>query len=245
MGDEKRNRGEQFLDAASALTSCGATSECERIFADAVSPFGVDVFACGELSLSHPERGVMLVVHWPPAWKKFYLDSGLVGRDPIVEALGRRKTPFTWSDLRADRTISALGTQALREIAAHGWTEGLAVPIPRSKDRVGLVSLAGSRGPFESDEIRFLSTLSIIFHERVRSLAPEGGVAVPPSGLTSREVEALHCVADGDDDARIAARLGVGRTTAHEFVEKAKRKLKATNRSQAVALAVSLGLICP
>jgi DNA-binding CsgD family transcriptional regulator len=187
----------------------------------------------------------MLVVHWPPAWRKFYLESGFVGRDPILEALAKRKPPFTWSDLRADRSISALGTQALREVAAHGWTEGLVVPIPRSVDRIGLVSLAGQRGSFDDEEIRFLSTLSFVFHERVRLLAPKCGVAVPPQGLTAREAEALLCVASGDDDARIATRMGVGKPTAHEFVEKAKRKLKASNRSQAVALAVSMGLISP
>ncbi len=245
MRGEKSKLGDDFFDAASALTSRQTVSDCERLFFEAVLPFGIDIFASGEISLSHPGRTVMCVVHWPSEWRKFYLDEGLVARDPVVKALAWRKTPYTWSDLRADKSMSALGTQVLREIAARGWTEGLVVPIPRSQDRVGLVSLVGKRGPFDREEIRFLSSLSFVFHERVRLLAPECGVAVLPASLTLREVEALRCIALGDDDAQMAARLGVGRSTAHEFIEKAKRKLKTSNRTQAAALAVSMGLISP
>ncbi|WP_420383118.1 helix-turn-helix transcriptional regulator [Novosphingobium sp.] len=41
----------------------------------------------------------------------------------------------------------------------------------------------------------------------------------------------------------IATALGISVSTAHEFVEKAKRKLKAKSRAELIAVAVSLAFI--
>ena len=71
-------------------------------------------------------------------------------RDPIVEAVKRRHTPFTWSDLRRDRTLGTLGSEALALCAQNGWTEGLAVPIPRGDRRFGLIAVACQRRDFHA-----------------------------------------------------------------------------------------------
>ncbi len=234
---------ELFFESSVSIAASTDLSQCELVFADAVAHFDMDVFACGEVDLSAPERNVMHVLHWPDTWRKFYLTSGFAARDPLVENLRGRRAPFTWSDMRADKTISGAGTEALREIAAHGWTEGLALPIPRSETQIGLVSLVGRRGPLEDKERDFLCSLGFLFHERVRLLAPRQAIAVLPSGMTKREIEALQQIGRGGTDADIARELGVSAATAHEFVEKAKRRLKASSRAQAIALAVSLAIV--
>jgi LuxR family quorum sensing-dependent transcriptional regulator len=61
--------------------------------------------------------------------------------------------------------------------------------------------------------------------------------------LSRREQEVLRLVAEGKDDGEIATQLSVSRTTAHAHVERAKRRMNAVTRAQAVAVAVNRGLI--
>jgi DNA-binding CsgD family transcriptional regulator len=74
-----------------------------------------------------------------------------------------------------------------------------------------------------------------------RSLATE-----PPRGErrpTAREREILALLADGATDGQIAGMLALSPTTVQTHVRNAKAKLGATTRTQAVALAIRLGLI--
>jgi LuxR family quorum sensing-dependent transcriptional regulator len=76
-------------------------------------------------------------------------------------------------------------------------------------------------------------------------MAPAYGFPVPPAGLTEREIQCLALIARGRSDRTVGVQLGIAQSTAHEYLENAKRKLKARTRAEAVALAVSLGIITP
>ena len=52
-------------------------------------------------------------------------------------------------------------------------------------------------------------------------------------------------IAHGRSDRAVGVKLSIAQSTAHEYLENAKRKLKARTRAEAVALAVSLGIIAP
>ena len=53
----------------------------------------------------------------------------------------------------------------------------------------------------------------------------------------------IALVAAGKSDAGIAAALGITRSTAHEYVESARRRLKSATRAQMVARACFFGLV--
>src|SRR5579859_5212298 len=142
----------QITAAVSAIWAQSEPKGCLRIFRKVLATFDVDTFASGEVDLDDTDRTVFYAINWPEEFRKFYFRSGLLRRDPIVEGLKRRHTPFTWSDLRRDRTIGTLGSEALAVCAENGWTEGLAVPIPRGGRRVGLITLACQRRDFDADE---------------------------------------------------------------------------------------------
>lgn len=73
------------------------------------------------------------------------------------------------------------------------------------------------------------------------------GPLAPPARTerrpTSRECEILGLLAEGATDAEIAAMLELSPATVQTHVRNAKTKLGATTRTQAVALAIRLGLI--
>jgi LuxR family transcriptional regulator, quorum-sensing system regulator BjaR1 len=231
--------------AVSAISIAPDPKACSRIFLKAIAAFKIDTFACGEVDLAALERTVFYAIGWPDTFRKFYFGAGMIRRDPLLDALKRRHAPFTWSELWRDRKASAFGSKALQVIAEHGWTEGLAVPIPRGDQRFGLVSLAGQRRAFDADEKSLLAMLSYCFHERLRNLAPKHGFAIPPVGLTKREIDALRLIARGATDRDVARKLGISPSTAHEHCETAKRKLKASTRAEAIAIAVSLAIVVP
>lgn len=217
--------------------------ECCSLFRSAIARHGFTTFACGELDLRDHERNVFYIIDWTEAWTRFYTASGLINRDPVVGALAGRRSPFTWSDLRADRTFPKVGREALDLAAKEGWTEGLAVPLPQGPNRMGLVSMAGHRLVTDPAITAYLTLISICLHSHARTLIAREGCALPPVGLTDREIACLRLVARGYSDRAIAQDLGIAVSTAHEFVEKAKHRLKVRSRPELVAVAASLGII--
>jgi len=216
---------------------------CKILFRNEIAPYGFDTFACGELDVRDRGRAVFFVIDWSDKWARFYASSGMVDRDPVVDSLATRLEPFTWSDLRADRTLPKVGLKALDLCAAEGWNEGLVVPFGQVGNRVGLVSMAGHDCNLTAEARAYLCMIAICLQTHVRVLVATQGFAVPPIGLTDREIACLRLVAKGQSDSEIGLTLGISRTTAHEFVEKAKRRLKVKSRAELVGVAVSLGIV--
>ncbi len=63
--------------------------------------------------------------------------------------------------------------------------------------------------------------------------------------LSDREKIVLQGAAEGASDAMIAHRLGLSARTVQTHLNQARQKLHATDRTHAVALALSLGIIAP
>lgn len=72
----------------------------------------------------------------------------------------------------------------------------------------------------------------------------QGGVAEPPgSVLSKREAQVLNWVRDGKTNQEIAQILDISPLTVKNHVQKILRKLKVTNRAQAVARGIAARLI--
>jgi DNA-binding CsgD family transcriptional regulator len=105
------------------------------------------------------------------------------------------------------------------------------------------MSLVGHESDLAPDVVSFLCLISICVHSHARTLVRREGFAIPPAGLTAREVACVRLVAQGFSDNQIAKNLSIAASTAHEFVEKAKLRLKTRTRMEMVAIAASLGII--
>lgn len=64
-----------------------------------------------------------------------------------------------------------------------------------------------------------------------------------PESLTSREVEILRLVAQGQTNRQIAQKLSIARNTARNHVQNIIAKLGVSDRTQAVVRAIELGLL--
>ncbi len=217
---------------------------CVSAFRNVLASFAVNGFAAGEVDIERRERCVFHVVEWPERWLKFYLE-GIVNRDPVVSALSRRRAPYSWKDLRDDPDMDGADRQSLNLATAAGWEDGFAVPIPRGGARYGLVSVVRERGTFSVEEKAVLALVGVYFYERLRGLATARAFASAPSSIPPRAIECLTLAAHGLSDREIGAKLGISPITARGYVEIVKRRLGARTRTEAAAVAISLGLIHP
>lgn len=230
----------RLFDFTTALLAAPNFEAAAALFRAELRFFGVDGYACGELDLADPSRSVMLHAEWPADWLSFYLAEKLHESDPLLPRLQTAREAFTW-----DESWAGLGAQRWRQAAlSFGWRSGLAVPLARPGQRVGLISLASKHESLDPDENALLATLAGLFYERARGLSNGHRNLVLPA-LSPREIACLQQVAAGLDDRGVGMRLGIAASTAHEHIERAKRKLKARTRAQAVALAVGSGIINP
>ncbi|WP_395673398.1 response regulator transcription factor [Inquilinus sp.] len=78
---------------------------------------------------------------------------------------------------------------------------------------------------------------------RLAAAAPRAAAAAPPGLLAPRERDCLAGVAGGASSKQIARALGLSMNTVNAYLASAKRKLKAASRSEAVAMALSAGMI--
>ena len=216
-----------------------------RAFKPIVASLGIDAFACGRMHLHDRKLATFLIIDWPERWRQFYVKSGLLDRDPLLDHLHETTDVFTWSELRRSRRMTKAGSEAIALAAEHGWTEGIVVPVDVSPPFVGLVSLVARRAAFSVDEKAFLTLASSHLYQRAKDVALMSGLAAAPASLTAREIACLQQVARGCSDRQVGEALKISTATAHEYVESAKRKLNASTRSTAVATAISLLVIRP
>jgi LuxR family transcriptional regulator, quorum-sensing system regulator BjaR1 len=227
-----------------ALQECRDIDACAALFKTFVAAYNVDVFACGEVDLDNKDLTVFHIIEWPEKFRKFYHAANLVERDWVVEGLRHFNAPYTWTDLRRQRTLDPAGAETVRRLVRqYGWRDGLVVPIPRGGTCYGLVSLVG-RSPLLSAQSRtHLSLASECLLARIRAFGPPHTFPAPPSGLTRREINALRLVALGYTDADIAESMGVSQITAHQHVEGARKRLRARSRASMVAKGMTLGIV--
>jgi LuxR family quorum sensing-dependent transcriptional regulator len=213
-------------------------------------PLGMDCVAIGEIPGENVRRLKPFFLNtWPQTWLEVYAGEALGSDDPIVVTARAARMPFTWSDIRADLEAWNLTRGDLRgfDLAlAHGWTDGLAVPIHGPGGYAGLVSFAGRPERLGPAERTRLHMLAIYAHDRLLALheAGPGGRGDPAGhGLTPREAEVIRLLAAGLTDRSIAERLGISERTALHHVTQARDKLGCASRAHLVAEAAALGLI--
>lgn len=80
-------------------------------------------------------------------------------------------------------------------------------------------------------------------HKRFISPSFQGGVGLVGEALSERQRAVLQMMTEGMRTAEIASSLGVGEETVRTHIKAAIRKLGATDRTQAVAIALRHGLI--
>jgi DNA-binding NarL/FixJ family response regulator len=113
------------------------------------------------------------------------------------------------------------------------------------KDATRRELLAAVRRVLGGESILNPALAAQLLHRLAHEGAAQPAAGDAPEPLTTRELEVLRLLAQGQTNPRIAARLGVSRGTVKVHVERIIAKLGASDRTQAAVRAAELGLLAP
>lgn len=164
--------------------------------------------------------------------------------DPAAPNIFVSFKPFEWSTRDniqlPDRQRAWLGVERARGVEA-----GIAIPVQDYMSGPAYLTLLGTSevnaASIARAEAQQLIYLGIGFHCRAKALLPPKDGAANP--LTDREISCLRHAASGASVPQTASSLGNATRTVELYFARAVRKLGASNRTHAVALALSSGLI--
>lgn len=143
--------------------------------------------------------------------------------DPlVVHTRSGRGAPVRRSDLQGRRDYRALGTytHVYRALEAD---HQLAMSLPAGSGRLACFAFNRSGSDFGDDDVTVAAALRPRLATVMTRLAP----ARPQSLLTARESQILELLSAGDNNHRIAHRLGISPRTVDKHLEHAYTKLGA------------------
>jgi DNA-binding CsgD family transcriptional regulator len=106
---------------------------------------------------------------------------------------------------------------------------------------MAFATLAGANIDLAPSSRAALHVMALYTHNRLMKLNRE--TRRPSPDLTRRETDCLKWAAQGKSDWEIGEILKISESTAHWYIENAKRKLGVATRIQAVMGAYAAGLI--
>jgi DNA-binding CsgD family transcriptional regulator len=234
------------------LNAAAAGEPLEPALLEITRSLGFDSFVYGIATAPRPNRDSRTYV-WtslPGEWLVAYEQNAYIEIDPRVAAGLDRASPFIWD------AASIKGTKRVRRFLDHaaryGVCSGVVVAFSTpSGSRVGfgLNSALSPLPPERHAEItRHLGTLMILgtrLHDLFMVHVIERGV--PPlhlgKPLSPREKECLVMAARGLTSADIGIKLDIANRTANFHFGNVLSKLGVLNRNEAIAKAITLGLI--
>jgi len=231
------------LDIVERFEAARSAALAGRAFHDALLPLGVRGFgaraydAAAGSSQVAPGAFVQIL---PPRWRGSASAAYIESLDPLPKAARRlRRAAFLWSD--ASPRNDPAWRQYWDAFAEHGVGDGIAVHMFTPGGETSRVSVGFEREALPARERRAVELASFALLDRMLAFAPAR--ARNAATLSARERDCLSAVAEGLSDAEIGERYGITTSTAHFYVEKAKRKLSAKTRAQAVARLITAGLL--
>lgn len=175
--------------------------------------------------------------NWDSELLYLYAGNEALGRNPVLRQLRATVLPRT---LRRRDILQAEGNNDCREIhlaLIDAGFETLAfIPARSSTGQSGGISLSGRRQLLSECELMQLAHIAQQAFEHVSVNAPAN--TVDRSVLSDRERECLELTAQGLSIQKIAASLGITTHTVNYHISNINRKLRAQNKSHALAIAI-------
>ncbi|HEX6571745.1 MAG TPA: autoinducer binding domain-containing protein [Steroidobacteraceae bacterium] len=191
---------------------------------------------------------IAALMGWPTDCLVRWREAGLGAHCPVAQRCGRATAPFAWScDARDSEWFGSPLTRDQRRVLEHYGryiSSGIAVPVQQAGGTLGYVSWCSrsrERGDCSAENLATMHFLSHVFIRQVADMVPSE--LVTGSLLTAREKQCLTLAALGKNEHEIASVLNRSRETVHFHIRNCMWKLGAANRTHAVALACTRGII--
>lgn len=240
-----------FIEQLSDLTRCNTVGG----WRDRVFKLANDLGYEKTLLAVFPDRHTpieaeyaFLQSNYSSAWRDKYDVEKFHHIDPIVSHCLNKSTPLIWSpELFAARCQKEM----YEEASSYGIKSGITLPIHGANGEMGIVCFVSDSKPdnhFHNDANRNLPALSyfrdFIVESSLKFIKPSHETNRLIS-VTDRELECLKWSAAGKSSWDIGQILRCTEANVNYHFGNIRRKFNTKSRHQAVARAISLGLIDP
>lgn len=232
-----------FDDLLELLTNRVATEEEIRAAVDkAVHALGFEYYHfVYRQVLPFSQARMRSISNYPLLWRKHYAERGYASIDPRVSHGMNSEELLAWND-----QLFHEAPELWRDMKNHGFVHGLTQSTLNGVMGLGILSLARSSLEIESDEIaekgeKFTQLTQLIHSLFSRRYLDDAVSSLP--GLSPREAEVMRWTADGKSARDIAEILHLSKNTIDFHIKNTVSKLGAPNKTAAVILAASLGII--
>ena len=184
---------------------------------------------------------------YPRQWIERYFAMNYLKLDPVVYVSARTLLPVDWHLLpqKEKKIIKFFG-----EAKEHGvGPNGLTFNIRGPQLRYALFTVTSDMNniqwaAFKKYELPHLVYFANTFHKKIFELKNPTSKDAQPK-LSPREIECLSLNARGLRDAEIADLLSIQEAVVRHYMDSARWKLGAANRTYAAIQAAKLGIIIP
>lgn len=229
-----------LLEQIEAARGCSGMEGLGRLIGSLDGLLSFDMAVCGIAQFD--EAGAMnsqriVNISYPQQWLSLYEERGFAAVDPVVRAHFADHSPKIWGDTyrqwgRPQPFLSLAEDFGIRE----GYSFGALSPTDRT---VTIFSLSINKKP-TTHALELLDILAPHFHEALqRAVQPPRLSFFSP--LTQREAEVIRWLANGKNTWEISMILGISERTVKFHSATIVQKLGASNRTHAVAKALSYG----
>lgn len=240
-----------FHELIERLTKSTTVEEIHSVCSSLCNQFGFDRFQYGaRIPTSFVKPYYIFISSYQNEWRDRYLAEGYMSIDPAVRYCAGHSTPFPWNRIQKLETDDMIVRRFMGEASEYGLNSGISIPVHSAQGEFAMFSMASSLNHARAnsqivDALPFSHSFAAYLHETVRKTFDNQVLPLSKVQLTERERECLLWTAEGKTSWEISKILGVSERTVVFHLQNVADKLKVVNRQQAVARAVSLGLISP
>jgi len=222
-----------------------ALPELQKAFAKSLQELGIRYFSCCSHIDPLGPRAAALVFHNLPAeWVREFSECGHYRIDPVFRYADERMVPFFWDDPEFRACLTPAQRDILRDAAAYGIEHGYTVPIHPPGMRAASCSVVPDASRIEAGAYQaVLAMAGFMFDAMLRTVVRDELTRARTMQLSERERQCLELAAQGKDDWSIGSLLCISERTAHNHIERAKRRLGVCTRVQVIVHALSDGQI--
>ncbi len=191
-------------------------------------------------------RDEIILTNYPDEWVSRYVKRKYRYYDPIALIYKQSRSPFFWGQQESLKHMKKAERAVMHEARAFGLFEGYAIPTAGPEGDFGGLTVCckdqSDVNGLVSEKEELLQFFSAQFHAAAVGILFSGNDN-QPARLTSREQEVLCWAAEGCSSEATAKHMGLSAPTVNYHISNSCQKLGASNKIQAVALAIKLGYI--
>lgn len=232
--------GQAFIEQHSRGSSL---AELQQSFNRSLQQLGVRYFACcAHGDPLDPPSAALVFQNYPQEWVRSFSESGLYRIDPVFQYANERGLPFRWDDPQFRATQTPEQRRIMMEAERHGIVHGCTVPIHAPRSRTASCSIVPEPSALDQAGLQVLFTMAHYLYEAMcRAARSEMCAIAPPAQFSERERQCLELAAQGKDDWTIGSILQISERTAHNHIERAKKRLGVGTRVQVIVHALRHG----